>query len=43
MRPKLLDLFAYPCGECQREWREANPKRAAEIERMVNRARRRPS
>jgi hypothetical protein len=32
------DLHGYPCGDCQREWREANPKRAAEIARIARRA-----
>lgn len=31
------DLHGYPCIECQREWREANPERAAAVDREVNR------
>lgn len=25
----------YPCGECQREWEQANPKKVAEIDRII--------
>lgn len=29
------DLHGYPCAECQREWREANPESAAKVDRLV--------
>lgn len=32
-------LHGYPCDECQREWREANPDKVAQIERLVRLAR----